>query len=245
MANIEFINFEETPSTNIYALENIENLNDRTVIFADRQTQGRGRFDRVWESGNNSNLYFSIVLKPTNSIDKNLPLANLTQYMSLVLCRVLDSYGVQSQIKWPNDVLIEGKKVAGILAETSIKGQIFKGLVVGVGVNLNSTKEEIRNINQPATSLNLELGQDIDKRIFFNCLIEAFFEGYDEFLESGFALIKNDYVQKCFFIGSQIKINEISQSYDAMANGINDDGTLNIKIDETEKNISVGDILCR
>lgn len=245
MANIEFINFEEISSTNSFALENMDNLNDRAVIFADRQTQGRGRFDRVWVSDNSSNLYFSIVLKPTNIIAESSHLSNLTQYMSLILCQVLDSYGAVSQIKWPNDVLIDGKKIAGILAETSIRGRNFKGVVLGVGVNLNSTKEELQMINQQATSLSLEVGQDIDKKAFLKCLIDSFFDNYDEFLASGFALIKNDYSQKCFFIGSQIKINEISQSYDAMANGINDDGTLNIKVDEIEKNISVGDILCR
>lgn len=243
--NPTFIGFEEISSTNTYALENIENLNDKSVIFTDRQTQGRGRFDRVWISDNGSNLYFSIVLKPTEVIDENLPLANLTQYMSLVLCQVFDFYSVEAQIKWPNDVLIDGKKIAGILAETSIKGQVFKGLVLGVGVNLNSTEEELENINQPATSLNLETGQNIDKEVFLKTLVEKFFEGYDEFLLSGFASIKDAYEKKCFFIGSQIKINEINQNYEAIVNGINDDGTLNIKVDKIEKNISVGDIFCR
>jgi len=243
--NITFIGFEEISSTNTYALENIENLNDKSVIFAGRQTQGRGRFDRVWVSDNSSNLYFSIVLKPTNIVDEKLPLANLTQYMSLVLCKVIESYGVKAQIKWPNDVLIEGKKIAGILAETSIRGQIFKGLVLGVGLNLNSTKEEIQSINQSATSLNLELGKNIDKEVFLRAIVEEFFEKYDEFLTAGFAMIKDEYTQKSFFIGSKIKINEYNLTYDAIAQGINDDGTLNIKANGIEKNISIGDIFCQ
>ena len=243
--NITFIDFEELSSTNTYALENIKNLNDKSVVFAHSQTQGRGRFDRIWNSDNSSNLYFSIILKPTDIIDEKLPLANLTQYMSLILCEVLESYGVKAQIKWPNDVLVSGKKIAGILAETSVKGQTFKGLVLGVGVNLNLSQKEIENINQPATSLNLELGQDIDKDTFLKCLIEAFFENYEEFLASGFSLIKKEYAERCFFLGSQIKINEFNQSYDAVANGINDDGTLNVKIADKAKNISIGDIFCK
>lgn len=242
--NTTFIGFEEIPSTNTYALENIGKLNDKSVIFADRQTQGRGRFDRVWQSENTSNLYFSIILKPTNVIDKKLPLSNLTQYMSLILCKVLDSYGVKTQIKWPNDVLISGKKIAGILAEASTQGQTFKGIVIGVGINLNSTEEEIETINQPATSLNLESGQNIDKNAFLKQIIESFFENYEEFLTSGFSLIKKEYVQRCFFIGSKIKINELNQSYYAIANSINDDGTLNVKIADKAKNISIGDIFC-
>lgn len=242
--NTTLVSFEEIPSTNIYALEKIEDLNDKTVVFADRQTQGKGRFDRVWKSDNSSNLYFSIILKPTDIIDEKLPLANLTQYMSLVLCKILESYGVKAQIKWPNDVLVSGKKIAGILAETSIKGQIFKGLVLGVGINLNSTKEEIENISQPATSLNLQLEQDIDKDVFSKHLIDAFFADYEEFLTEGFSLIKEEYVKRCFFIGSQIKINDLNHSYDAIANGINDDGTLSVKIADKAKNISIGDIFC-
>jgi BirA family biotin operon repressor/biotin-[acetyl-CoA-carboxylase] ligase len=242
--DITFIGFEEISSTNTYALENIENLNDKSVIFTEKQTQGRGRFDRVWVSDNSGNLYFSVVLKPADVIDNKLPLANLTQYMSLILCQVLDSYGVKAQIKWPNDVLVGGKKIAGILAETSIKGAALKGLVLGVGVNLNSSREEIDSINQPATSLNLESNQHIDKKVFLEAVAGKFFAKYDEFLTSGFAMIKDEYTKRCFFLGSQIKINEANQSYEAIAQGINDDGTLNINTNGVQKNISVGDIFC-
>lgn len=243
MSEINYTGFKEIPSTNSYSLENIEAIQDKSVIFAGRQTQGRGRFNRVWESDNPENLYFSLVLKPCSSLNNNLPLANLTQYMSLVLSEVLDTYGVNSSIKWPNDVLVDGKKIAGILAETSIKKGVLQGLVIGVGVNLNSTLQDIEKITQSATSLNLEIAKKTDKEVFLRQVTEKFFDNYDRFLSEGFTLIKSDYTQKCSFIGSQILIKEPDLEYAAFAESINDDGTLKIKVKNEIKNITTGDVI--
>ncbi|MDD3419411.1 MAG: biotin--[acetyl-CoA-carboxylase] ligase [Candidatus Gastranaerophilales bacterium] len=242
MDRIKFIRFEQINSTNVYALENIEALEDKTVVQADFQTQGRGRFNRVWQSSNMFNLYFSVVLKPTESLSSDLPLSNLTQYMSVVLAEVLDSYGVQSQIKWPNDVLVGGKKIAGLLAQTSVHSNKLKGVVLGVGVNLNSTPSEIAQIDQKATSLNIETGQNIDKEAFLQQITDGFFAKYEDFLSTGFAMIKDDYTQKSFFLGSTITIKEPNGSYQAVASAINDDGTLNIKTDQGFKNLTTGDV---
>jgi BirA family biotin operon repressor/biotin-[acetyl-CoA-carboxylase] ligase len=243
MTSPSFIGFDEIPSTNTYALENIANLSDKTVISAAAQTQGHGRFNRNWHSDNRENLYLSIVLKPTESLTSNLPISNLTQYLSVVLSQVLDSYGVSSQIKWPNDVLVNGSKIAGILAQSSIKEGKLQGIVLGLGVNLNSTFDELSQIDQKATSLNLELGRDIDKETFLREIIDRFFDNYEEFLSKGFEMIKNDYTQKSFFLGSQITIKEPNNTYNAIANTINNDGTLNVKTVDGLKNINTGDVL--
>lgn len=242
MDRIKFIRFQQINSTNTYALENIDSLDDKTVVQADSQTQGRGRFDRVWQSANMLNLYFSVVLKPTESLSSGLPLSNLTQYMSVVLAEVLDSYGVESQIKWPNDVLLEGKKIAGLLVQTSVHSNKLKGVVLGVGVNLNSSQSEIDQIDQKATSLNLETGKNIDKDAFLQQITDRFFAKYEDFLSTGFDLIKDVYIQKSFFLGSTITIKDPSGSYQAIANSINDDGTLNIKTDQGFKNLMAGDV---
>jgi BirA family biotin operon repressor/biotin-[acetyl-CoA-carboxylase] ligase len=95
-------------------------------------------------------------------------------------------------IKAPNDVLVNGKKVAGILAESITKGNKLKGIVLGIGINLNSAAENLQTIDQPATSVSLELGQKINKQEFMQKLIENFFANYDEFLKKGFEYIKNE-----------------------------------------------------
>lgn len=243
MKSINFISFEELPSTNTYALQNINDLSDRTIILAASQTHGKGRFQRRWISDNSENLYFSIVLKFPKNNDGKKPFANLTQYMSLIICQTLELYGVKAQIKWPNDVLVEGKKISGILAESSLKNGELQGIVLGVGINLNLTAEEIAKIDQKATSLNLETGKNIDKELFLNSLLERFFERYDAFLSEGFTLIKEDYVKRSPFIGSEIAVSGADSDFNAIAEGILDDGSLCIKTGSELKSLHSGDII--
>ena len=111
---MEFLYLDEVDSTNLYGKKNIDTLADKTVISAKRQLSGRGRLNRVWLDLGEGNLFVSLVLKPSLKFDEKF--ANLTQYLSVILCKTLEQYGLQPEIKWPNDVLINGKKVAGILS---------------------------------------------------------------------------------------------------------------------------------
>ena len=188
---MNIIYFDKLDSTNTYAKQNIETLADKTVVSANLQTQGRGRFTRTWVDLGPENIYMSIILKPSESF---LPVySNLTQYLSVCLCKQLEEMGLSPQIRWPNDVLLNGKKVCGILAETVTKSGVLKGIVLGIGVNLNASADETEAIDRPATSVNLELGQVVDKKEFMQKLIDNFFANYDEFLGNGFVWIKQDY----------------------------------------------------
>ena len=109
--------FDTIDSTNTYALEHFEELEDFCAIVANIQTQGRGRFERKWISSDNENIYLSFVLKPQNTRF----VTNLTQYLSVAVSKVLMTYGVNPKIKWPNDVLINNKKICGILCESKLK----------------------------------------------------------------------------------------------------------------------------
>ncbi|HBH19346.1 MAG TPA: biotin--[acetyl-CoA-carboxylase] ligase, partial [Cyanobacteria bacterium UBA9579] len=194
--NYNITYFDEIDSTNTYSLRNIVGLNDRHVVIAARQTSGKGRLARKWISDIEGNVYMSIVLKPSDTMDKELPLSNITQYMSVVLCRVLESYGVIPEIKWPNDVLVNGKKISGILSEISTQGSTLKGFVLGIGINLNLSQEDINAIDQPATSLNLLTGQLINRDLFIKQLLDEFFMDYDSFIQDGFISIKSEYQQR-------------------------------------------------
>src|SRR5574344_1428240 len=98
---MKIINFEKLNSTNTYAKENIDRFEDKTIITATRQDAGRGRFKRVWADLGSENIYASIILKPT---DVFMPIyANLTQFLSLEICKIFETYGLSSEIKWPND----------------------------------------------------------------------------------------------------------------------------------------------
>jgi len=159
---MQIIKFEETDSTNTYAKQNITLLEDRCVVHALRQTAGRGRLNRSWIDLGGDNLFFSVVLKPSNSFSHVY--SNLTQYASVILCRIIEKYGVVAKVKWPNDVMIDGKrKICGILSETVIEGRILKGIILGIGVNLNASQSNVDSIpDRVATALNLETGKAVE-----------------------------------------------------------------------------------
>lgn len=236
--------FKQINSTNSYAKENLAQLEDRTVIVAETQLAGRGRFERKWISDVEGNLFCSIVLKP--SLNKNFDaLSNLTQFMSVVLAETFDLYGVQADIKWPNDVLVKGKKIAGILAETSFSEGCFKGVVLGVGVNLNLTQTEIDLIDQPATALNLILEKEINLQEFSQKFFNSFFEEYETFMSQGFQLIKKRYLQRCTFIGDEILIKNLDSKKQGIAHQINDDGSLLLKTrNNSYETVRIGDLTC-
>ena len=220
---MELIFKENLNSTNTYAMEHMTELSDMTFVYCNSQTEGKGRLNRVWFSENTNNLYLTIVLKPER---KDFPFINLTQYLSVILCRVLLSYDVEAQIKWPNDVLVDGKKIAGILAKSVVSGNTFKGVALGIGVNLNLSKEEITLIDKPATSLNLIINKDINRDEFLNKLIEEFTKSYDDFAKAGFNYIEDEYLSKACFLNKEITVNVGNNVFIGTAKTLNSDGAL-------------------
>ena len=219
----ELIFKEELNSTNTYAKEHMEELSDMSFIYCNRQANGKGRLDRVWVSQNSQNIYLTIVLKPE---EPNFPYVNLTQYLCVVVCRVLKEYGVMPQIKWPNDILIGGKKIAGILAQTSTAGHKIKGIALGVGINLNMSLEEIESIDKPATSLNLELNRDIERDEFLSKLVCEFEETYQAFVKEGFENIKHDYLEQACFLDTEITVSTVSQIHKGRVKALTKDGAI-------------------
>lgn len=182
------------------------------------------------------------MLKPSNSF--NEVYSNLTQYLSVVLCKILEEYGLKPQIKWPNDVLINGKKIAGILSETVMQGSLFKGLVLGIGVNLNTSEKDLASIiDKEATSLNLEISKSVDVNLFLDKLAEEFFADYDNFLQKGFELIKNDYISRTCFLDTEICVQVFNDKKCGIAKAINDKGELVMSNNQKEFVLTIGDIL--
>ena len=240
---VKVIQLEEVDSTNSYGKKHIDECEDKTAIITKKQTSGRGRLNRSWVDLGEENLFLSIILKPSETFNEIYP--NLTQYLSVTLCKVIESYGIQTQIKWPNDVLIDGKKIAGILSETVMQGQKLKGIVLGVGVNLNSNHEKINAIpNKIATSLNIETQKAIDLKEFLNKLLTEFFEHYDEFLQSGFLQIKDDYIKRNCFLGKELKVQVFNHIESGLAKAVNDLGELVLE-DNNKREIvlTIGDII--
>lgn len=240
---MNILNFEKIDSTNKYAKENIENLADKTVVSTNIQTDGYGRFERSWVDLGTENIYMTFILKPSDMLKPVY--ANLTQYLSVCLCKKLESMGLSPEIKWPNDVLVNKKKVCGILAETVIKGGKLKGLVLGIGVNLNTAQNNLNNIDRPATSLNLELGKNVNKKEFMENLITNFFADYDKFLEKGFVWIKEDYKKRNILKEEiSIRIAVFNKTIEGTFSGFDDNGNLLLIMpDGKTENINMGEII--
>ncbi|MBN1501399.1 MAG: biotin--[acetyl-CoA-carboxylase] ligase [Spirochaetes bacterium] len=240
--DFSIIHFDEINSTNLYALEHMTSIPDKTVITADIQKNGRGRLDRKWVSSSSDNIYFSVVLKPEGKIE-TLPLANVTQYMCIILCRIFLKYGINPSIKWPNDILINGKKISGILSETSFTGGVFNGIVIGAGININCTPAQNEELNKPVTSLYSEIKSKIDKTNFLIDLLGLFFDTYTDFMTYGFKHIKTEYLNYFPFTNRTITVNNQGSIIEGKVKDISDDGTLVLlKSNGTEINIIAGDI---
>ena len=240
---MKIINFDEIDSTNTYAKKNIEKLGDKTIVVANKQTSGHGRFTRKWTDLGTENIYMSFVLKPC---DHFLPVySNLTQYLSIILCKIFEAEGLEPSIRWPNDVLINNKKIIGILCETVMRGNSFTGLVLGVGINLNANSKDISTINQPATALNLELGKNVDKKIFLNKLLNTFFENYDNFLNDGFKSIRDEYLKRTNIINKDINVAIWDKIVSGKAIDIDIQGNLLLQLENTGeiKIINMGELV--
>lgn len=238
------IKLEETKSTNTYSKEHLTLLDDKTVVQSLRQTHGRGRLNRTWVDLGENNLFFSIVLKP--STDFKAVYSNLTQYASVILCKIFENYGLNPKVKWPNDVMIDGqRKICGILCETVIENSELKGIILGIGINLNASKEDVENIpDRVVTALNLETGASVNPDAFLNEFLSEFFKTYDEFLSKGFDFIMNDYLKRNCFLEKDLSVQVLNDVKSGYAKGINDNGELILQTaDNKDLILNIGDIL--
>lgn len=234
--------YKELNSTNSYVLDNFDNLEMGDVVVTDVQTSGRGRFDRVWEGSSSENIYMTFVIKPENT--DSFPFVNLTQYLSVILNRVLSrDFGVKSNIKWPNDLLFEGKKISGILAEVKTSLGKMQGVALGVGINVNCDMSKFKELPN-ATSISSILGNSVNKEDLLNLVVKEFFKDFEEFSKQGFVFISDEYKKMCKF-NDTVKISASSNNGEFKFDALNDDGTLSV-LDENNKKITIvnGDILC-
>ena len=239
---MERVYLETVDSTNGWAKEHIDELNDMTLVYTFNQTSGRGRLNRRWNNLGTGNIYASIVLKPSDKMEEVY--SNLTQYLCVVLAQTFEEYGVCPSIKWPNDIKVNGKKISGILAEGVNNGVLLRGLVLGFGVNLNASEDYLVQIDQPATALNIETGMKIDKEIFLNKLLDRFCLMYDRFIRDGFSVIRDEYKSRVKFLNTEISVKVLDKTVTGVAFDINEKGALKI-VDKNNKEqiLLIGDIL--
>ncbi len=228
---MEILSFEVLPSTNAYACENFDTLADGQIVLAKTQTAGRGRLKRVWLS-KEGGLYFSLIVKPQNlKIDF---LGSLTQAMALSVCKTLQELGAKAVLKWPNDILCEGKKICGILSQAVFKEGTLAGVVIGVGVNVGQDKIESP---KPAVSLKM-LGIEAKESEVLESIFKNFYTYYPKVCQSGFKAIKEEFLNNFPFINKEIKIVKDEEQILGICHGLDDKGQLLIG----SKVINIGDM---
>lgn len=243
MSRFRIYEFAELDSTNRYACSHLRTLADGDIIHAMVQHAGRGRWERKWISDQPGNLCLSLVLKP-EGVPAQLPLAGLAQLLALSTCRVLEAHGQTPMLKWPNDILVNGRKIAGILAESVVQGSKFLGLVLGIGVNLNLKPAALAKIDQPATALNQLVGHAVDVDDFREELLTDFFAHRSHFLRTGFPLIAAEYRRRCPFLGQAITVSSPQEQVSGIARDLTPTGELELELPGGERRqLAYGEIV--
>jgi len=235
--------FATIDSTNNWAKHNSHSFSrDKiSLVTADEQTAGRGRFKRKWESPPLQNIYATFCF----FIEKHRQdIGNIPQVLALSVLATLKALGFHPKLKWPNDILLSQKKIAGILAETTtISDQIC--VMIGIGVNINMPKELLDKIDRPATSLLVEGGQVFLVEDILQLLIKKFQEDLDLFLEEGFFPFLELYKSElAYSIDHKIRFHDNRSIWEGFFHSINHDGTLNLRLESGDiKTFVSGEIL--
>ena len=210
-----------------------------TVVIADRQSAGRGRLGRRWESPSAVNLYCSILLRPQIPVQQA---PQLTFLSAVAVAETLNlPYQPPANVNCPNCVLVGGKKIAGLLNEMNAETEQIHFVILGVGVNLNMTAEQFpEELNYPATSVLLECGGPIDRVVFIRQFLQRLDRYYGEFLADGFSPIRRRWEGLSELMNKRVQVNQALQG---TVVGLDTDGALRLQLDDGRvERIMAGDV---
>lgn len=231
--------FNKLNSTNLHLKQNFNNYKNFDIILAEHQSNGYGRFKRQWLDLGGENIFMSMCLK-LDGFNENI--VGITQFTALILAKTFEIYGIQPTIKWPNDIHVNGRKISGILAESVIKNSKFEGIVLGLGININSDEKLFDSVSQKVTSLSTEVSKKINKDEFIENLVQKFEADYEKFLDNGFSIFKNEYISYLNCIDKEISVKNYDKTFTGIARNVSDNGLLILETNGELKEISAGDI---
>lgn len=214
-----------TGSTNSDAVElGRRGAPEGTVVIADSQTAGRGRLGRTWVSRPGLNLYLSVLLRPEIPPAKAPQLALVA---GLAVAEAFEREGLGASIKWPNDVLLAGRKACGVLTELEAEADRTRFVVVGIGVNLNSTRDDFPpELRDTATSAKLAGGRDVHRARFAATLLQRLEECYARFLAVGFGGLVRDWDKRSALVGRDLTVDGPDGRVTGRYAGVDADGAL-------------------
>ncbi len=234
--------YQEIGSTNDEAYRlGIKGAPEGTALIAESQSAGKGRMQRVWHSPAGANIYTSIILRPEF---ETVRAPQISIAAGVAVAETIDPYCPGNVwLKWPNDVLIGGKKVCGILAQMKMSGNAIDFVVVGIGINVNLNPEQFPpDIQKIATSLTIEAGCEISRLDLIIRLYENMAKWYKELVQNGFGPVKEKWLGLSSMIGKPVSVMFREEAVSGTALGLDDDGSLILLTDRDETvRVSAGD----
>lgn len=236
--------FPEVDSTNVHARKLAqEGASEGEIVIAESQTQGKGRMGRSWVSPPYLNLYLSVILRPKLS---PIHASQITLMAAVALAETVQSFiPFPPEIKWPNDIMIGGKKLAGILTESSCERDRLLFVILGIGVNVNFPLSLMpETIQESATSMMILTQKPVDRVAFTSRLIQNLNRCYGDLEDQGFSLIARRWESFFRLRGKRIRVEMMDQAILGKAVGIDGDGALILEDEQGAlKRIVAGDLI--
>ncbi len=237
--------YEKLASTNDEAISlAVKGAPEGSCVVANAQTKGRGRLNRSWLSIPGKGLYISILLRPSIP-PKNVPQITLIAAFALI-DTIKELYNIEAKLKWPNDVVMEGRKLAGILSESHVEPQKVRFVVVGVGINVLHNKEDfIGSFRYPPTSVAIELGSfnQIRRQDILCKFLLIFEKHYEDYLNNGWSHWLDRMHKDSILLGKEVDVNTGSGRISGQAVGFSEEGGLIVETPSGESHtILIGDV---
>jgi len=235
--------FQTIDSTNYKAYQlALIGAEEGEVVIAESQKKGRGRLGRHWFSPSFLNLYLSVILRPKIPPQQA---SIITLMAAVATAEAIEKFsGLKPSIKWPNDILLRSRKVAGLLNEIQSEMDQIHFVILGIGVNLNMDERMFpKEIRSTATSLKKEMGQTISRKAFLQSLLGELEEWYGIFLKEGGAAILKAWRDRAQIEGKRVKVTSFGETVAGVAVDVDSDGALILRTqDGDEKRIVAGDM---
>lgn len=236
----DMLHFDKIPSTNDRLKKIAANKGEGTLVITEVQERGRGRLNRSWHSPRGG-LWFSVLLRPS-IISLHAPKLALVAAVAVV--EVVRALGLKVGIKWPNDILVGKRKVAGILTEMAAQIDKVDYIIIGIGINANvNVKAFPRNLRKNTTSLKEEIGRKVDRVDLLTKTLEALEEKYLIFKRGRFSQLLEEWRQFDVLEGKRVKIQTREGMVKGTARGIDEEGNLVVGTTQGVKYISAGDVM--
>jgi BirA family transcriptional regulator, biotin operon repressor / biotin---[acetyl-CoA-carboxylase] ligase len=235
--------FQETTSTND-VIEKLarDGVKEGVVVFAESQTRGRGRLGRKWISPARKGLWFSVLLRPDLRPQEA---TQLTVASATALRRAIkNETGLKPEIKWPNDILIGGKKVAGILTELSAEVDRVKHIILGIGIDVNLDANEFpAELKKTATSLKIEAGETVSRAELVTAILRELDFDYSRVCAGKFSTVADEWEENCATIGKNVAVQIGDRKIRGRAESLDDDGALLLRTEHGHlERITGGDV---